>query len=1013
MGLTRLRAQQISDIDYKQAVRATTLSNIASLTSGAPNIVDGVGLSVDDRVLVASQTDQTQNGLYYVVSAGTGSNGVWARTQDGNTTGEINAGMIVMVTEGNLYPDTLWKLITNNPIVIGTTELEFVLNSEASFDVINANGTPVSANTISSTINYYSGNNLVITGSDVTDSVTFAVADAPDFWGNVTTQGNLFVARDISVTGNLTIGANLNVVNVNEYVGATGNISFLGNLLPGSSNVINYSLGLPGQPWSNIYVSTLNVATFTGTDLSITGTLTSNTLVVSNNATVNGNLTVLGTTTTINSNIIVTNDKNIELANNISTLINLDGAGLLAGNAANTHVTNWTYNYAANAWSTNVGVSAVGNVAGSYFIGNGSQLTGIVTNYSNANVISLLSSNSNSIISTTADIGTTAVLSGASLAVGNINAIGTITAPDIIVSNNTGGTGSITATGNIQGNYIIGNGSTLTNITGANVTGTVANATFATSAGTVTTNAQPNITSVGNLTTLTVTGNVAVGNLIIGSQGAIGVAPQQEIHVAMNGSDTDGNGSITNPYRTITYAVSLIGSGGTIVVHPGGYTEDVAINNLSAIAITAAQPGAGSPQTYVINGNVTVSGTSGSVLLHSVGVVGSITHSSSGALFVTAIQMGTGGNSTTFTKTGTGYLEVTNGNWSGGTPVVDITGAGLVTFNGVQLTNLTVNNANASVLLRNIPSAVNTTLTSGTLTVINSTMVGNSNTAPAITTVAGTLNIQNSLLLRANNTAGTMTVGAATAYLYDDIFFDRANSTLSGIPISGTAFAPPAEFQVIRADSMSVTGNNIAAGNVTGGNIRTVGQITATGNVTSGNVLTGGLISATGNVFTGNINIATGGTVTVNNKSAINGPAFSAYANATLQTITTGSQQKVLFQTEEFDTNNNFADSRFTPTVEGYYQLNAEVRLDGASGTGEMMIVIWKNGSEHKRGTNQSGTQIASNFWAMQVSSLVYANGSTDYFEIYVQQGSGGSLTVTAVNSPNITWFNGCMMRGA
>jgi hypothetical protein len=153
--------------------------------------------------------------------------------------------------------------------------------------------------------------------------------------------------------------------------------------------------------------------------------------------------------------------------------------------------------------------------------------------------------------------------------------------------------------------------------------------------------------------------------------------------------------------------------------------------------------------------------------------------------------------------------------------------------------------------------------------------------------------------------------------------------------------------------------------------------------------------------------------ITIGGKQAVNGPAFSAYAAATLQTITSGSQQKVLFQTEEFDTNNNYTNSRFTPTVAGYYQLNAEVRLDGASGTGEMMIVIWKNGSEYKRGINQSGTQIASNFWAMQVSSLVYANGTTDYFEIYVQQGSGGSLTVTAVNSPNITWFNGCMLRGA
>ena len=49
----------------------------------------------------------------------------------------------------------------------------------------------------------------------------------------------------------------------------------------------------------------------------------------------------------------------------------------------------------------------------------------------------------------------------------------------------------------------------------------------------------------------------------------------------------------------------------------------------------------------------------------------------------------------------------------------------------------------------------------------------------------------------------------------------------------------------------------------------------------------------------------------------------------------------------------------------------------------------------------------------MTVSTLVYANGSTDYFEIYVQQTSGGTMTVTAVGSQNITWFNGAMVRGA
>jgi len=180
------------------------------------------------------------------------------------------------------------------------------------------------------------------------------------------------------------------------------------------------------------------------------------------------------------------------------------------------------------------------------------------------------------------------------------------------------------------------------------------------------------------------------------------------------------------------------------------------------------------------------------------------------------------------------------------------------------------------------------------------------------------------------------------------------------------------------------------------------------------NATRGNLTPSTGDViYNSNVSSPQVYTGTSWRSTVVAGPAFSAYASAAGQTITSGSQQKVLFQVEEFDTDGCFASSRFTPTVEGYYQLNSQVRLDGASGTGEMMIVIWKNGSEHKRGINQQGTQIAENFWAMQISSLVYANGTSDYFEIYVQQGLGSNVTVTAVNNPAITWFNGCMLRGA
>jgi hypothetical protein len=80
--------------------------------------------------------------------------------------------------------------------------------------------------------------------------------------------------------------------------------------------------------------------------------------------------------------------------------------------------------------------------------------------------------------------------------------------------------GNIVA-GNVNATHS-GSGAGLTNIPGANVTGTVANANFATSAGTatsaltagtVTTAAQPNITSVGTLTSLTSSGNIAAANV--------------------------------------------------------------------------------------------------------------------------------------------------------------------------------------------------------------------------------------------------------------------------------------------------------------------------------------------------------------------------------------------------------------------------------------------------------------------------------------------------------------------
>ena len=210
MALTRIRAEQISDIDFKQAVRVLTTTNV-TLAAGAPSTVDGVSLVAGDRILVTGQSTASQNGLYDVSIVGSGSNGTWIRTSDSNQTGEINAGMIVMVTEGTEWGDTSWKLITDDPIVIGITALTFLQNTGNSFSIINVVGSAnVVANGVSSTVSFASGNNISITGNSASDSILFAVSNSPSFTGNVTV-GNLSTTGN--VTANNLIGNTVNWAN--------------------------------------------------------------------------------------------------------------------------------------------------------------------------------------------------------------------------------------------------------------------------------------------------------------------------------------------------------------------------------------------------------------------------------------------------------------------------------------------------------------------------------------------------------------------------------------------------------------------------------------------------------------------------------------------------------------------------------------------------------------------------------------------------------------------------------
>jgi hypothetical protein len=133
----------------------------------------------------------------------------------------------------------------------------------------------------------------------------------------------------------------------------------------------------------------------------------------------------------------------------------------------------------------------------------------------------------------------------------------------------------------------------------------------------------------------------------------------------------------------------------------------------------------------------------------------------------------------------------------------------------------------------------------------------------------------------------------------------------------------------------------------------------------------------------------------------INGPAFSVYSNAD-QATTTNVWTKITFQVEEFDTNNNFASSRFTPTVSGYYQINGSYYSNG--GPSRCAVAIYKNGASYKV------VDIVATTYAISISSLVYFNGSTDYVEIYMNNVTGGAGVLF---DSTRTYFSGSMVRSA
>ena len=170
--------------------------------------------------------------------------------------------------------------------------------------------------------------------------------------------------------------------------------------------------------------------------------------------------------------------------------------------------------------------------------------------------------------------------------------------------------------------------------------------------------------------------------------------------------------------------------------------------------------------------------------------------------------------------------------------------------------------------------------------------------------------------------------------------------------------------------------------------------------------------------FNGNSIITSDGAGTITLSSGMNTavsvgtnntPAFKAYYNGS-QTISNNSSTKItVYGTEEYDTDNAFASSRFTvPSGKaGKYMFFATLSDDtgSSSNTNTFSFLFKKNGSADIGNTSAFLTA----YQQMQVFAVDDLSVG-DYVEVYLYQSSGGSLTL---DGNERVFFSGFRIIGA
>ena len=664
--------------------------------------------------------------------------------------------------------------------------------------------------------------------------------------GNTTmviTGTGVNVAGTLNASGNVTVGnlvtsgsggtlSNINVVSANTFT-ASGNIT-AGNANLGNSVTANYFTG-----------------TFYGTANSATtaGTVTTN---AQPNITSTGTLTSLAVTGNITSG-------NANLGNLVTANFFTGNGSLLTGitvSAGNT-IVNGNSNVVVTA-NGNVTTSVAGNANVLIVTGTGANIAGTLNVTGNATVGNIVTSGSGGNVSNVNVISANTFIASGNITATNINTTGSggnIGNANVISANTFTASGNITAgnanLGNsVTANFFIGSGANLTSIPAGNISGQVANALIA---GTVYTAAQPNITSVGTLTSVAVTGNITSGNANLGN--------------LVTANFFSGNGSLLTGI-TVSAGNSIVNGNSNVSVVANGNITMSSAGNANIVIVTGT--GMNIAGTLNVTGNTTVSN------LISSGSGGNISNANviSGNTFIASGNI-TAGN-------------ITTGAGSGG----NITGANVISANIVTAT-ISANLGNSVTANFFIGSGANlTSLPAGNISgqVANSLIAGTvyTNAQPNITSTGTLVNLTvsgNVALSGANVSLGAVgnlkiTGGTANYVLQTDgagnlswaagasgSNISNGNSNVNIPAANGNvniSSAGNANILIITGTGANITGYANVSGNLSVGNITTGGG--TGGNITGANVISANIVNATLSANLGNSVTANffGGVLTTN-----------------------------------------------------------------------------------------------------------------------------------------------------